>query len=86
MHSFRVTNDDSLSNISQYDPCFVYVCLNCFQMNLLFMFALSAAGVVPCICGSDKTLSYSMTQIIFYFWSFEIPGNIRLQFRLQLAS
>ena len=44
--------------------------------KFLFLFAIIAAGVVP--CGSRKMyprVSF-IVQIIFYFWSFEINGNI----------
>ena len=40
------------------------------------LFAITAAGVVP--CGGSKTSprTSSIAQIIFYFWFFEINGNI----------
>ena len=41
-------------------------------------FVVTAAGVVP--CGSPKkgprTCTSSIVQFIFYFWAFEISGNI----------
>ena len=44
--------------------------------HFLFLFAFTAAGVVP--CGGRKTSPRTSTivQFIFYFWSFEISVNI----------
>ena len=46
------------------------------ELTFIFVFAITAAGVVP--CGGPKTSpsTSSIVQIIFYFWSFEINGNI----------
>ena len=43
--------------------------------DFLFLFAFTAAGVVP--CGGLKTSPYiNHSEFIFYFWSFEIRVNI----------
>ena len=44
--------------------------------HFLFLFAFTAAGVVP--CGGHKTSPRTSTivQFIIYFWSFEISVNI----------
>ena len=44
--------------------------------HFLFLFAFTAAGVVP--CGGRKTFPRTSTivQFVFYFWSFEISVNI----------
>ena len=46
------------------------------ELILWFLFAFTAAGVVP--CGGRKTSPRTSTivQFIFYFWSFEISVNI----------
>ena len=45
-------------------------------IHFVFLFALTAAGVVQ--CGSHKTSPRTSTivQFIFYFWSLEISVNI----------
>ena len=44
--------------------------------HYLFLFAFTAAGVVP--CGGRKTSPSTSTIVLFliYFWSFEISVNI----------
>ena len=62
-----------MSEIAQYSP----LCFHCFQRNYFcILFVITAAGVVP--CGGRKSLpcTASIVQIIFYFRSFEISGNI----------
>ena len=44
--------------------------------NFLFLFAITAAGVVPCGGPKMSPFTSSIVQIIFYLWSFEINGNI----------
>ena len=43
---------------------------------IYILFAITAAGVV--LCGGPKMSprTSSIVQVIFYFWSFEISGNI----------
>ena len=46
-----------------------------FKLIFIFLFVVTAAGVVP--CGSPKKArTPSIVQFIFYFWSFEISRNI----------
>ena len=42
----------------------------------LFLFAISAAGAVPCGSPKKSTRTSSIMQIIFSFWSFEIGEGI----------
>ena len=44
--------------------------------NFIFLFANTAAGFVPCGCSKKSPHTSSIVQIIFYFWSLEISGNI----------
>ena len=47
-----------------------------FKGSVLFLFAITAASVVPC-GGPKKSLrASSMVQIIFSYWSFEISDGI----------
>ena len=39
---------------------------------------ITAAGVVPCDGRKKSPRTSSIAQIIFYFWSFEIIGNIQI--------
>ena len=48
------------------------------SFNILF--AITAAGVVPCGDPKKSPRTSSIVQIIFLFWSFEINGNsLRIQ-------
>ena len=40
--------------------------------HFLFLFAFTAAGVVPCGGGKTSSRTSTIVQFIFYFWSFEI--------------
>ena len=44
--------------------------------NFHILFAFTAAGVVPGGGPKKSPRTSSMVQIIFYFWSFDINGNI----------
>ena len=44
--------------------------------QVLFLFAITAAGVVPCGGRKMSTPTSSVVQIIFSYWSFEISDNI----------
>ena len=44
--------------------------------SVLFLFAITAAGVVPCGGPKQFPCTSSIVQIIFSFWSFEISGGI----------
>ena len=46
------------------------------NLTFLFLFAITAAGVVSCGCNKKSSRTSSILQITFYFWSFEINGNI----------
>ena len=42
----------------------------------MFLFAITAACIVPCGGPKKSPRTVSIVQIIVYFWSFEINGNI----------
>ena len=42
-------------------------CLHCFQMNFFILFAITAAGVVPCGGPKKSPCISSIVQIIFSF-------------------
>ena len=44
--------------------------------GFIFLFVVTAAGVVPCGSPKKRTRTSSIVQFIFYFWSFEISRNI----------
>ena len=56
------------------------LCLSVFVAfkgtNISISFAITAAGVVPCDGAKKSPRTSSIVQIIFYFWFFEISGNI----------
>ena len=55
--------------------------------NLNILFAITTAGVMLCSGPKKSPRTSSIVQIIFYFWSFEINGNIlRIQKLLSLES
>ena len=47
-----------------------------FQNNAWFLFAITAAGVVPCGGPKKSPRTSSIVQVIFSFWSFEISEDI----------
>ena len=44
--------------------------------TLVFLFVVTAAGVVLCGIPKKRPRTLSIVQFIFYFWSFEISRNI----------
>ena len=46
------------------------------MISVLFLFAITAAGVVPCGGPKKSSRTSSIVQIIFSFWSFEISEGI----------
>ena len=46
------------------------------RISVLFLFAITAAGVVPCGGPKKSPRTSSIVQIIFSFWSFEISESI----------
>ena len=56
--ALRATDEGSLPEIAQYSPYYMYLPLNVFTAskvsNLYILFAVTAAGVVPC-CGRKKS-------------------------------
>ena len=44
--------------------------------HFYFLFVVTAAGVVPCGSPKKRPRTSSIVLFIFYFWSFEISGNI----------
>ena len=70
----RVTDEGSLPEIVKYSP--YYLPLNVFTAskgsNLYYLFAITAAGVVPCGGPKKSPRTSSIVQIIFLFRSFEI--------------
>ena len=47
-----------------------------FSCFIIFLFVVTAAGVVPCGIPKKKPRTSSIVQFIFYFWSFEISRKI----------
>ena len=74
----RATDEGSLPEIAQYSP--YYLPLNVFTAsrgsNLYILFAITAAGVVPCGGPKKSPRTSSVVQIIFLFRSFEISKGI----------
>ena len=68
----------SLPEIAQYSP--YYLPLNVLiaskGTNLYILFAITAAGVVPCGGRKKSPRTSSIVQIIFLFRSFEISKDI----------
>ena len=66
--------------MSKYDTCIkiFIVGLDSFsdQDFSLLLFAITAAGVVPCGDPKKSPRTSSIVQIIFSFWSFEISEDI----------
>ena len=64
----RATDEGSLPEILQYSP--YYIPLNVFiaskGSNLYILFAITAAGVVPCGGPKKSPCTSSIVQIIFY--------------------
>ena len=50
--------------------------LTALKGSVLFLFAITAAGVVPCGGPKMSPRTSSIVQIIFSFWSFEISEGI----------
>ena len=46
------------------------------EIIIIFLFVVTAAGVVPCGILKKRPRTSSIVQFIFYFWSFEISRNI----------
>ena len=46
------------------------------ELIIIFLFVVTAAGVVPCGFPKKRPRTSSIVQFIFYFWSFEISRNI----------
>ena len=74
----RATDEGSLPEIAQYSP--YYLPLNVLiaskGSNLYILFAITAAGVVPCGGRKKSPRTSSIVQIIFLFRSFEISKDI----------
>ena len=75
---YRVTDEAFLAETSKYGPSsFLQMCSLLLKEHIVvFLFAFTAAGVVP--CGGRKTSPRTSTivQFIFQFWSFEISEYI----------
>ena len=75
----RATDEGSLPEIAQYSP--YYLPLNVFTAskgsNLYILFAVTAAGVVPCGGRKKFPRTSSIVQIIYLFLSFEINKDIQ---------
>ena len=55
----------------------MYIYVHCsYRISVLFLFAITAAGVVPCGGPKKSPRSSSIVQIIFSFRSFEISECI----------
>ena len=46
------------------------------KKSILFLFAITAANVVPCGGPQKSPRSSSIVQIVFSFWSFEVSDSI----------
>ena len=46
------------------------------ELIFIFLFVVTAAGVVPCGSPKKQPRTSTIVQFIFYFWSFEISRNI----------
>ena len=46
------------------------------ELIIIFLFVVTAAGVVPCGIPKKRPRTSSIVQFIFFFWSFEISRNI----------
>ena len=46
------------------------------ELIIIFLFVVTAAGVVPCGIPKKRPHTSSIVHFIFYFWSFEISRNI----------
>ena len=46
------------------------------MFSVLFLFAITAAGVVPCGGRKKSPRTSSIVQIIFSFWFFEVSDDI----------
>ena len=75
----RATDEGSLPEIAQYSP--YYLPLNVLTASkgssLYILFAITAAGVVPCGGPKKSPRTSSIVQIIFLFRSFEINKDIQ---------
>ena len=75
----KTNNEGSLLEIAQYSPYFLP--LNVFTAskgsNFYILFAITAAGVVPCGGPKKSPRTSSIVQIIFSFRSFEISKAIQ---------
>ena len=75
----RATDEGSLPEIAQYSPFFLP--LNVFTAskgsNFYILFAITAAGGVPCGGPKKSPRTSSIVQIIFSFRSFEISKAIQ---------
>ena len=49
------------------------------ELTFLFLFAITAAGVVPCGGPQKSSGTSSIVQIIFYFW-WEYSENLKVSF------
>ena len=55
------------------------------DLTLIILFAITAAGFVSCGGPKKSPRTSTIVQIIFYFWSFEINGNILRILKLKLC-
>ena len=46
------------------------------ELISIFLFVITAVGVLPCGIRKKRPRTSSLVQFIFYVWSFEISGNI----------
>ena len=55
-------------------------------VTFIFLYAINAAGVVPCDGRKKFPHTSAIVQIIFYSWSFKISGNgPKINFKLMLC-
>ena len=59
----------------QYRIYFFSFSLLLKELNFIFLFAITAVGVVPCDSSKKPPPTSSIVRFIFHFWSFEISRN-----------
>ena len=75
MRGFAAQNPDQRGR--PYFSCDSYLCLRYLEHIIIFLFVVTAAGVVLCGIPKKRPRTSSIVQFIYFtFWSFEISRNI----------
>ena len=75
--SGRVGIESPVLYISQFS-CFRLFIPKFCQLSFHIAIAITAAGVVSCGGRKKSPRTSSIVQIVIYFWSFQISGDVRL--------